>query len=141
MLFRSGIILVQSVAREAGVRTKISVFSEDENVDPVGSCIGEKGSRIANILREIGDEKIDIIPFDKDTAKYIENALSPAKEVRVFVTNEKDREALVIVNQENLSLAIGKRGLNVKLASRLTRFKIDVKTYEQAAEMGINIVE
>ena len=136
-----GIILVQSVAREAGVRTKISVFSEDENVDPVGSCIGEKGSRIANILREIGDEKIDIIPFDKDTAKYIENALSPAKDVRVFVTNEKDREALVIVNQENLSLAIGKRGLNVKLASRLTRFKIDVKTYEQAAEMGINIVE
>ena len=135
-----GLILVQSVAREAGVRTKISVYSEDENVDAVGSCIGEKGSRIANILNELSGEKIDIIPYDKDNVKYIENALSPAKNVKVFITDEKAREALVIVDQDNLSLAIGKKGLNVKLATRLTRFKIDVKTEEQAKELGINLV-
>ena len=145
-----GLILVQSVAREAGVRTKISVYSEDENVDAVnasdvpevtlGSCIGEKGSRIANILNELSGEKIDIIPYDKDNVKYIENALSPAKNVKVFITDEKAKEALVIVDQDNLSLAIGKKGLNVKLASRLTRFKIDVKTEEQAKELGINLV-
>ena len=135
-----GLILVQSVAREAGVRTKISVYSEDENVDAVGSCIGEKGSRIANILNELSGEKIDIIPYDKDNVKYIENALSPAKNVKVFITDEKAREALVIVDHDNLSLAIGKKGLNVKLATRLTRFKIDVKTEEQAKELGINLV-
>ena len=135
-----GLVLVQSVAREAGVRTKISVSSEDENIDAVGSCIGERGSRIANILAELGGEKVDIIPFDKDIKTYIVNALSPAKNLKVFITDEKQKEALVIVDQENLSLAIGKKGLNVKLASRLTRFKIDVKTEDQAKELGINIV-
>ena len=135
-----GLVLVQSVAREAGNRTKISVSSEDENIDAVGSCIGERGSRIANILAELGGEKVDIIPFDKDIKTYIVNALSPAKNLKVFITDEKQKEALVIVDQENLSLAIGKKGLNVKLASRLTRFKIDVKTEEQAKELGINIV-
>ena len=135
-----GLVLVQSVAREAGVRTKISVSSEDENIDAVGSCIGERGSRIANILAELGGEKVDIIPFDKDIKTYIVNALSPAKNLKVFITDEKQKEALVIVDQENLSLAIGKKGLNVKLASRLTRFKIDVKTEKQAKELGINIV-
>ena len=135
-----GLVLVQSVAREAGNRTKISVSSEDENIDAVGSCIGEKGSRIANILNELAGEKIDIIPFDKEPKKYIENALSPAKNVNVFITDEKAKEALVIVDQENLSLAIGKKGLNVKLASRLTKYKIDVKTEAQAKELGINLV-
>ena len=136
-----GTVLVYSVAREAGVRTKIAVYSEDSNVDAVGACIGEKGTRIANILRELGNEKVDIIPYDKEASKFIENALSPAKELKVFVTDEKNKEALVIVNKDNLSLAIGKKGLNVKLASRLTKFKIDVKTYEQAKELGINIVD
>lgn len=136
-----GIILVYGVAREAGVRTKIAVYSENSNVDAVGSCIGEKGMRISNILKELNGEKIDIIPYDKDSAKFIENALSPAKNVRVFITDEKKRESLVVVDNENLSLAIGKKGLNVRLASRLTRFKIDVKTFEQAKEDGINIVE
>ena len=136
-----GLVLVYSVAREAGVRTKIAVYSEDSNVDAVGACIGEKGTRIANILRELGNEKVDIIPYDKEASKFIENALSPAKELKVFVTDEKNKEALVIVKKDNLSLAIGKKGLNVKLASRLTKFKIDVKTYEQAKELGINIVD
>ncbi|HPF83435.1 MAG TPA: transcription termination factor NusA [Bacilli bacterium] len=136
-----GIILVYSVAREAGNRTKVAVYSEDSNVDPVGACIGERGSRIANILRELDGEKIDIIPYDKEPKKFIENALSPAKNVNVFITDEKNRDALVVVDNDNLSLAIGKKGLNVKLASRLTKYRIDVKTYEQAKELGINIVE
>lgn len=136
-----GSVLVYSVAREAGVRTKVAVYSEDSNIDAVGSCIGEKGSRINNILKELSNEKVDIIPYDKEPAKFIENALSPAKNVRVFITDEKAKEALVIVDKDNLSLAIGKKGLNVKLASRLTKFKIDVKTVEQASELGINIVE
>jgi len=136
-----GIILVYGVAREAGVRTKIAVYSENERVDAVGSCIGEKGMRIANILKELGNEKVDIVPYDKDAAKFIENALSPAKNLTVLVTDEKKRESIVVVDNDNLSLAIGKKGLNVRLASRLTRFKIDVKTYEQAQEDGINIVK
>ena len=136
-----GTILVYSVARDAGNRSKIAVYSENPNIDPVGSCIGEKGMRIANILKELGGEKIDIVPYDKDAAKFIENALSPAKDLHVFVTDEKKQEALVVVNQDNLSLAIGRKGVNVRLASRLTHYKIDVKTYEQAREMGINVVE
>ena len=136
MLFRS-----YSVAREAGVRTKIAVQSENSNVDPVGACIGEKGTRIANILREMGNEKIDIVAYNDDKAKFVENALAPARNLHVFVTDENKREALVVVDRENLSLAIGKNGVNVKLASRLTKFKIDIKNYQQASEMGINIVD
>ena len=136
-----GLILVYSVARDAGNRTKIAVYSENPNIDPVGSCIGERGSRIANILNELHGEKIDIVPYNKDVSKFIENALSPAKNLHVFVTDEKKQEALVVVDNDNLSLAIGRKGINVKLASRLTHYKIDVKTYEQAKEMGINVVE
>ncbi len=136
-----GIILVYSVAREAGVRTKIAVYSENERVDAVGSCIGERGSRINRIIEELNGEKIDVIEYTKDQARFIENALSPARDLHVFITDEDKNEAMVIVNDENLSLAIGKKGLNVKLASRLTKYKIDVKTIEQAKEEGINIVE
>ncbi|MBE6160119.1 MAG: transcription termination/antitermination protein NusA [Lactobacillales bacterium] len=135
-----GIILVYSVARDAGNRTKIAVYSEDPNVDPVGSCIGERGTRIANILNELGGEKVDIIPYDKDATKFVENALSPAKNLHVFITNEEKKEAYVIVDDENLSLAIGKKGLNVRLAARLTHYKIDVKSYDQARADGINIL-
>lgn len=135
-----GIILVYSVARDAGNRTKVAVMSENPNVDPVGSCIGERGSRINRIIEELNGEKIDIIPYDKEPTKFIANALSPAKDVFVYVTDEKKKEATAIVNDENLSLAIGKKGLNVKLAARLTHFKIDVKTYDQAREEGINII-
>ena len=134
-----GIILVYSVAREAGVRTKIAVYSENSNVEAVGSCIGEKGSRINPIIEELNGEKVDIVLYEKEPSKFIENALSPAKELNVFVTSEKDKEALVVVNDENLSLAIGKKGLNVKLAARLTHYKLDIKTEAEAKEMGINI--
>ena len=136
-----GIILVYSVAREAGERTKIAVYSENAKVDAVGSCIGEKGMRINNIIKELNGEKIDVIPYDKDDAKFIESALAPAKDLHVLITDEKKKEALVVVNKDNLSLAIGKKGLNVRLAARLTHYKLDVKTIEQAREDGINIVE
>lgn len=136
-----GIILVYSVAREPGVRTKIAVYSENSKVDAVGSCIGERGMRINQILKEVAGEKIDIIAYDKDPATFIKNALSPAKNAYVFITDDKKNESLVVVDEDNLSLAIGKKGLNVRLAARLTHHKIDVKTFEQAKEMGINIVE
>lgn len=134
-----GIILVYSVAREAGNRTKIAVYSENPNVDPVGACIGERGSRINRIIEELNGEKIDVVPYDNDEARFIENALSPAKNLHIFVTDEKKKEALVVVDNDNLSLAIGKKGLNVRLASRLTHHKLDIKTEEEAKEMGINI--
>ncbi len=136
-----GIILVYSVARDAGNRTKIAVYSENPNVDPVGACIGERGSRINRIIKELNGEKIDVVPYDADEARFIENALSPAKDLHVFITDEKKKEALVVANDSNLSLAIGKKGSNVKLASRLTHYKIDVKTLSQADELGISIVE
>lgn len=135
-----GIILVYSVAREAGNRTKIAVYSENSNVDPIGSCIGERGSRINKIIEELSGEKIDIVEYNNDPKTFIENALSPAKNLSIFVTDDKKREAMVIVDQENLSLVIGKKGLNIRLAARLTHYKLDVKTYEQAKEEGINIV-
>lgn len=136
-----GIILVYSVAREAGNRTKIAVYSEKSNVDAVGSCIGEKGMRINRIIQELNGEKIDIVQYDKDISKFIQNALSPAKNVHVFITDENKKEAIVIVDDENLSLAIGKKGLNIRLAARLTHYKLDVKTLAEAREMGINLIE
>ena len=136
-----GIILVYSVARDAGNRTKIAVYSENPNVDPVGACIGEHGSRINRIISELNGEKIDIVKYEADEARFIENALSPARNLHVFVTDEKKKEALVVVDDDNLSLAIGKKGMNVKLAARLTHFKIDVETIEQAKEKGISIYE
>ena len=136
-----GIVLVYSVARDAGNRTKVAVMSENERVDAIGACIGERGMRIANILKELNGEKVDLVLYDKDASKFIENALSPAKNIHVFITDEKKNEALVVTDNENLSLAIGKKGSNIKLAARLTHYKIDVKTYEQASDMGINIHE
>jgi N utilization substance protein A len=136
-----GIILVYSVARDAGNRTKVALESTNDKVDAIGSCIGEKGMRIANILKELNGEKVDLVLYDKDPSKFIINALSPAKNIHVFITDEKKNEALVVTDSDNLSLAIGKKGSNIKLAARLTHYKIDVKTYEQAKEMGINIYE
>ena len=135
-----GIILVYSVARDAGNRTKIAVYSENPNVDAVGSCIGERGMRINRIIEELNGEKIDVVPYDKDPDRFIEAALSPARDIHVLITDEKKKEAMVVVDQDNLSLAIGKKGINVKLAARLTHYRIDVKTYEQAREEGINII-
>ena len=136
-----GIILVYSVARDAGNRTKVAVESTNDRVDAIGSCIGERGMRIANILKELNGEKVDLVLYDKDPSKFIENALSPAKNIHVFITDEKKNEALVVTDNDNLSLAIGKKGSNIKLAARLTHYKIDVKTYDEAREMGINIYE
>ncbi len=135
-----GKVLVYSVARDAGNRTKIAVYSENPNIDAVGACIGEKGTRIANILKELSHEKIDIVEYTSNKTEFIKKALSPARELTVLVADEDKNEALVIVDDENLSLAIGKKGINVKLASRLTKFKIDIKNLQQAREMGINIV-
>ena len=136
-----GVILIYSVARDAGNRTKIAVYSENSNVDPIGSCIGEHGSRINRIIEELNGEKIDIVKYEADEARFIENALSPARDLHVFITDEKKKEVLVIANDDNLSLAIGKKGMNVKLAARLTHFKIDVETIKEAKEKGISIYE
>lgn len=136
-----GIILVYSVARDAGNRTKIAVISNNDRIDAIGSCIGEKGMRIANILKELNGEKVDIVLYDKEPSIFIENALSPAKNIHVFITDPKKQEAMVVTDNDNLSLAIGKRGCNIRLAARLTHFKIDVKTLEEAKELGINIYE
>ena len=135
-----GIVMVYGVAREPGVRTKIAVYSENSNVDPIGACIGEKGSRINAIINELGGEKIDIVLYDNDPAKFIANALAPAKDVHVYIIDEKEKEVLAVVNDENLSLAIGKKGVNVRLATRLTHYKLDVKTFDQVKEAGINIL-
>lgn len=135
-----GKVLLYSVARIAGVRSKVAVYSESSNIDPIGACIGEKGSRIANIIKELNGEKIDVVRYDKDPEKFIENALSPAKNLHVMVTDIKRQESLVIADKDNFSLAIGKSGINAKLASRLTHFKIDIKNTMQAKEAGINII-
>ena len=134
-----GTVLLYSVAREAGVRSKVAVYSENPKVDPIGACIGERGSRIASIITELNGEKVDIVKYDSDPAVFIANALSPAKDLTVLITDPKKREALVIADGDNFSLAIGKKGLNAKLATRLTKYKIDIKTSEQVKEMGISI--
>lgn len=134
-----GSVLLYSVARDAGSRSKVAVYSENYNIDPIGACIGEKGTRIARIIKELHGEKLDVIKYDKDPAVFISNALSPAKNLTVVVTDPKKQEAMVIADQENFPLAIGKKGQNARLASRLTRYKIDIKTIEQARVEGINI--
>lgn len=122
-----GTVILYSVAREAGNRSKIAVYSDVANVEPVGCVIGSNGSRINRVLKQIGREKIDIILYEKDPATFIKNALSPAKNVEVFITDPKKKEATCIVDKDNLSLAIGRKGINIKLASRLTHYKLDIK--------------
>ncbi len=133
-----GTIILHAVAREAGVRSKVAVESTNEKVDAIGACIGERGSRIASILKELNGEKVDIVLYSADPAEYIKNALSPAKDVIVNIMDPMKKEALAIVNDENLSLAIGKKGTNIKLASKLTKYKIEVKTLTQVNEEGNN---
>ena len=133
-----GTIMLYSVAREAGVRSKVAVYSEYSNIDPIGACIGEKGSRIGRILEELHGEKVDIVKYDKDPATFIANALAPAKDLHVIITDPKKQEAIVVADSDNFSLAIGKKGLNARLASKLTKYKIDIKNIEQAREIGIN---
>ncbi len=131
-----GTIELYSVAREPGIRSKVAVFSNNEKVDPIGACIGEGGSRIASINKELNGEKIDLILYDPDITKFIANALAPAKNVTVNILSEENKESLAIVNEDNLPLAIGKKGSNVILASRLTKYKINVKTLTQINEEG-----
>ncbi len=127
----TGTVEIKAIAREAGSRTKIAVFSAEEGVDPIGSCVGQKGTRVQSIIDELGGEKIDIIEWKEDPAKFISAALSPAKVLSVELFPEEKR-ALVTVPQDQLSLAIGKRGQNVRLAAKLTGFKIDVTSGEPA---------
>ena len=131
-----GTIELYSVAREAGVRSKVAIYSNDENVDPIGACICSYGSRIANILKELNGEKVDLVLYSKDPVEFIKNALSPAKNAIVNIIDEKKKEALAILDENNFSLAIGKKGNNVKLASRLTKYKISVKTLAQINQEG-----
>ena len=128
--FADGTLELRGVAREAGVRSKVAIYSTNPKVDPIGSCIGEKGRRIANIINELGGEKVDLIAYSLDPEEFIANALSPAKNLNVSITDEKKKEALVIADDENLSLAIGKKGINIKLASKLTKYTINIKTLE-----------
>ena len=136
-----GTVMLYSVAREAGSRSKIAVYTEYSNVDPIGAVIGEKGRRIAAVLKELNGEKIDVILYDKDPVKFITNALSPAKNVKVSIKDENKKEALALVDDDNLSLAIGKKGQNVKLASRLTHYKIEVKPEKDYVEEVKNDTE
>jgi len=126
-----GEVVVKAIAREAGYRTKICVHSEVANIDPVGACVGNKGSRINNILAELGGEKIDIIQWSDDPLEFVASSLSPATVIRIEA-NEADKACRVIVPNDKLSLAIGKSGMNVRLAARLTGWKIDVKSEEVA---------
>ena len=127
------------IVREPGYRTKISVYSNREDVDPVGACVGIKGVRIQSVVREMEGEKIDILKYVTDSKEFIKNALSPAEVENVLILNESKRQALAIVNDSQLSLAIGKRGLNVRLANRLVDWNIDVKNHEQFEEMDITL--
>lgn len=129
-----GTVILHSVARDAGSRSKIAVSSNNPNVDAIGAVIGERGSRINRILKQLNGEKIDVILYDADPRVFIANALSPAKDLIVKIMDEKRKEALVIVDNKNSSLAIGKKGQNVKLASRLTRYKIEIKNVSEVSE-------
>ena len=132
---KDGTVEIKSIAREAGSRTKIAVWSNDPDVDPVGACVGVNGSRVGAIVNELRGEKIDIINWDENPAILIENALSPAKVIAVMADPD-EKTALVVVPDYQLSLAIGKEGQNARLAARLTVFKIDIKSETQAKESG-----
>jgi transcription termination/antitermination protein NusA len=124
----NGLVELKAVAREAGARSKVAVYSDSDNVDPLGSCVGQKGSRIQTIISELGGEKVDIIQYDEEPAKFITNALSPAK-VSFIEIDAEEKRAVVKVSADQLSLAIGKNGQNARLAAKLTGWKIDIKEY------------
>ncbi|WP_298269637.1 transcription termination factor NusA [Geobacter sp.] len=128
-----GIVEVKSVVREPGSRSKIAVYSHDSDVDPVGACVGMRGSRVQNVVSELRGEKIDIIPWSEDPARFACNALQPAVVSKVYI-DEENRAMEIIVSDDQLSLAIGKRGQNVRLAARLTGWRIDIKSETRAAE-------
>lgn len=131
-----GIVEIKSIAREAGDRSKISVFAHNEEIDPVGSCVGAKGARVQTIVNELSGEKIDIVEWSEDPVVFVANALSPSKVLDVQV-NEEEKSTTVVVPDYQLSLAIGKRGQNARLAAKLTGWKIDIKSETDARELGI----
>lgn len=132
-----GTIILYGVAREAGLRSKVAVYSMDERIDPIGSCIGEKGSRIASILKELNGEKVDLVLYSENAEEFIKNALSPAKNVYVSLNTESEKnEAFVVVSDDELSLAIGKQGSNIRLASKLTKYHLTIKSMSQVNEEG-----
>lgn len=131
-----GIVEIKSIAREAGDRSKISVFAHNEEIDPVGSCVGAKGARVQTIVNELSGEKIDIVEWSEDPVVFVANALSPSKVLDVQV-NEEEKSTTVVVPDYQLSLAIGKKGQNARLAAKLTGWKIDIKSETDARELGI----
>ena len=132
----NGTIVIAGVAREPGIRTKIALYSINDRIDAIGSCIGERGSRIAGILKELKGEKVDLVLYSEDAAEYIKNAMTPAKDVIVSIPDAEVRNALVIVGSDNLSAAIGKKGSNIKLASKLTKYHLEIKTMEEIQQAG-----
>lgn len=142
----SGVVVVKGIVREAGLRTKMAVYANDSNVDAVGACVGNRGSRVNSIISEVGGEKIDIIPWHEDTLEFIARSLLPAKVVMIEA-KEEEHIAKVVVMDDQLSLAIGREGVNARLAAKLTGWKIDIKPYssmekevkaasERAEQMG-----
>ncbi|WLR52376.1 transcription termination factor NusA [Bacillus tianshenii] len=131
-----GTVELRSVSREAGDRSKIAVYSENDDIDPVGACVGQRGQRVQAIVNELKGEKIDIVRYSDDPVEYVANALSPSKVVKVIV-NEEEKATTVIVPDYQLSLAIGKRGQNARLAAKLTGWKIDIKSQSEAEEAGL----
>jgi len=137
---QEGIIKVLSAAREPGERAKIAVYSEDSNIDPVGACVGVKGSRVQAVVQELRGEKIDIIPWSKDPAKFVCNALAPARVSKVYI-NEEEHSMEIIVHDDQLSLAIGKKGQNVRLASRLTGWRTDIKSETEVEKTSRKVID
>lgn len=133
---QDGTLIMHACVREPGIRSKVAVSSTNEKIDAIGTCIGEKGSRIGSILKELNGEKVDIIKYSDNPEEYIKNALSPAKNAIINITDPIKKEALAVVSNEELPLAIGKGGNNIKLANRLTKYKINVKTMEQINAEG-----
>ncbi|GGG31583.1 NusA antitermination factor [Lactobacillus apis] len=137
-----GTVEIVSIAREAGDRTKIAVKSNDPNIDPVGTCVGQRGARVQNVVNELGGENIDVVKYEDDPSDFIANALNPAEVIAVQFGNEEDeKSALVIVPDYQLSLAIGKKGQNVRLAARLTGYKIDIRPESEVEFVDENTTE
>jgi transcription termination/antitermination protein NusA len=124
-------VMIRGAVREAGDRAKVAVYSRERDVDPVGACVGMKGTRVQSIIRELRGEKIDIVEWSEDPILFVTNAISPAKVQRVSIVNDAEKVMEVIVEDKQLSLAIGKKGQNVRLAAKLTGWKIDIKSEEE----------
>ncbi|MDE6076060.1 MAG: transcription termination factor NusA, partial [Clostridia bacterium] len=137
---KQGTVIIKEVSREAGARTKIAIYSDDQRVDAIGACVGNKGARVNAIVEELHGEKIDIIPWSENPLEFIAKALSPAKVISVTQL-EGENTAMAVVPDDKLSLAIGRDGQNARLAVRLTGWKIDVKSESAAAKLGIGIVD